>query len=127
MARPRKEIDGEQFKKLCAIQCTLAEIAGWFDCSEDTIERWCKRTFGKGFADTFKTHSQSGKISLRRYQFKLAEKNAAMAIFLGKQYLGQRDIIETGTPEAMQNATQSIIKAINGKASEVWKDENTGV
>lgn len=105
----------------------LAEIAGWFDCSEDTIERWCKRTFGKGFADTFKTHSQSGKISLRRYQFKLAEKNAAMAIFLGKQYLGQRDIIETGTPEAMQNATQSIIKAINGKASEVWKDENTGV
>jgi len=127
MGRPRKEIDSDQFEKLCGLQCTLAEISGWFGCSEDTVERWCKRTYSAGFADAFKRYSQSGKISLRRYQFKIAEKNAAMAIFLGKQYLGQRDIIETGTPEAMQNATQSIIKAINGKASEVWKDENTGV
>ena len=30
-------------------------------------------------------------ISLRRSQFKLAEKNATMAIWLGKQYLGQRN------------------------------------
>lgn len=28
---------------------------------------------------------------MRRNQWKLAEKNAAMAIFLGKQYLGQSD------------------------------------
>lgn len=33
-------------------------------------------------------------MSLRRTQFKLAEKNPTMAIFLGKQYLGQRDNIE---------------------------------
>jgi hypothetical protein len=30
-------------------------------------------------------------MSLRRAQFKLAETNASMAIFLGKQYLGQKD------------------------------------
>lgn len=28
---------------------------------------------------------------MRRYQFELAKKNANMAIWLGKQYLGQRD------------------------------------
>ncbi len=33
-------------------------------------------------------------MSLRRTQFKLAEKNPTMAIWLGKQYLGQRDNIE---------------------------------
>ena len=33
-------------------------------------------------------------MSLRRIQYKLAEKNTAMAIFLGKQYLGQRDNVE---------------------------------
>jgi hypothetical protein len=33
-------------------------------------------------------------MSLRRTQFKLAEKNATLCIWLGKQYLGQRDIIE---------------------------------
>ena len=33
-------------------------------------------------------------MSLRRNQFKLAEKSAAMAIFLGKNYLGQTDRFE---------------------------------
>lgn len=33
-------------------------------------------------------------IALRRAQWRLAERNAAMAIWLGKQYLGQRDIVE---------------------------------
>lgn len=94
MARPRKEIDLEHFKKLCEYQCTLEEIAGFFDCSEDTIERWCKRDLGASFADSFKKYSAGGKMSLRRAQFKLAEKNAAMAIFLGKNYLGQTDRIE---------------------------------
>ena len=92
--RPRKEIDLEQFKKLCGLQCTLAEIAGFFDCSEDTIENWCKRELQRGFSDAFKEYSASGKISLRRNQFRLAEKSASMAIFLGKNYLGQRDNIE---------------------------------
>lgn len=32
------------------------------------------------------------KIRLRQSQIKLAEKNAAMAIFLGKNYLNQKDV-----------------------------------
>ena len=91
MARPRIEIDAEQFKKLCGIQCTLGEIASWFKCSEDTIERWCKREFKMGFAEAFKRYSADGKISLRRTQFRMAETNCSMAIWLGKQYLGQKD------------------------------------
>jgi hypothetical protein len=50
------------------------------------------------FADTYKSKSQVGKSSLRRAQWNLAEKNASMAIWLGKQYLGQRDIVELGLP-----------------------------
>ena len=101
MGRPRKEIDLEQFKKLCAMQCTLAEIAGFFDCSEDTIENWCKRELKSNFSDTYKKCSASGKISLRRSQFKLAEKSAAMAIFLGKNYLGQKDSVEYEDEESL--------------------------
>lgn len=92
MARPRIEIDREQFKKLCAIQCTLEEISSWFKCSEDTIERWCKRELKMNFAEAFKTWSADGKISLRRTQFRMAETNCSMAIWLGKQYLGQKDM-----------------------------------
>ena len=97
MARPAKEINQEHFENLCNLQCTLDEIAGFFHCSPDTIERWCKKTYNEGFADTYKKYSQNGKISLRRYQYKLAERNASMAIWLGKQWLNQTDKIEATT------------------------------
>ena len=94
MARPRIEIDEKNFKQLCALQCTLSEIASFFDCNESTIERWCKRELKMDFADAFKKYSAGGKMSLRRWQFKMAEHNCAMAIFLGKNWLGQSDKIE---------------------------------
>lgn len=109
MARPRIEIDTEQFKKLCAIQCTLEEIASWFKCSEDTIERWCKRELNMSFADAFKTWSADGKISLRRTQFKMAETVPSMAIWLGKQYLGQKDQQEV----VMSGSADDTIKRMN--------------
>lgn len=93
--RPQIQIDKSQFEGLCYLQCTLVEIAGFFKCSEDTIERWCKRTYNAGFADTYKIYSQEGKISLRRYQYKMAAKNPSMAIWLGKQWLGQKEQIDT--------------------------------
>jgi hypothetical protein len=90
--RPRKEIDQHYFEGLCEIQCTLEDIAHVLHVSEDTIERWCERTYELGFADTFKKFSATGKTSLRRYQFDLAKKgNPTMLIWLGKQYLGQSD------------------------------------
>lgn len=92
--RPPKELDKKQFEKLCALQATLDEIAGFFDCDVNTVEVWCKRVYGVNFSDVFKSKSAQGKLSLRRFQFKLAEKNAAMAIFLGKNMLGQTDKIE---------------------------------
>ncbi len=91
--RPRINIDRQQFEKFCGIQCTLEEIANFYDCSVDTVERWCKRTYdGATFAEVYNKYSASGKISLRRQQFRLAEKSAAMSIWLGKQYLGQQDV-----------------------------------
>ena len=91
MARPRIEINREQFEKLCGLQCTLEEVANFFNCSSDTIERWCKREFKTGFKQVFEDKRSLGFISLRRSQWRLAETNAAMAIFLGKNYLGQTD------------------------------------
>lgn len=89
--RPKKEINKGQFEKLCAIFCTEEDIADFFDCSIDTIKRFCKATYNLSFAQTYKKYSAQGRCSLRRYQFNIAEKNAAMAIFLGKNYLGQTD------------------------------------
>lgn len=122
--RPKKEIDGEKFKKLCGMQCTLKEIAGFFDCSEDTIERWCKTEFGENFADTYKKHSASGLISLRRTQFKLAERSAAMAIFLGKQYLHQTDKIEMET-SVISDETRCEIDGLINELKQTNSGSNT--
>src|SRR5690242_11198402 len=91
MGRPRKEIDQKTFEGLCEIQCTLSEVASVFRVSIDTIERWCKRTYQETFAESYKKLAESGKTSLRRLQWKHAQTNPAMAIFLGKNYLGQSD------------------------------------
>lgn len=89
--RPLKEIDQRKFEKLCEMQCTEKEIAAFFDVSEDTILRWCRRTYGASFADVFADKRQLGKISLRRSQWKLAQNDTRMSIWLGKQYLDQTD------------------------------------
>lgn len=115
--RPKKEIDQVQFEKLCGLQCTEEEICGWFDISDRTLERWCKATYNETFVEVFKKKREAGKISLRRSQFRLAEKNASMAIFLGKNYLGQRDTVEADfNPESLKKAREllgGIESAIN--------------
>lgn len=112
--RPRKEIDQTQFENLCHIQCTLEEISNWFQCHEDTIREWCKRTYKENFPTVYKKYSDGGKMSLRRIQFRLAEKNAAMAIWLGKQYLGQRDTFEV-THEGLDKVAD-LMKALDKEA-----------
>ena len=86
--RPKFKIDYETVRKLASIMCTQQEIASFLGCSTDTLQR------DKQFCDIYKEGKETGKMSLRRMQWKLAEKSYAMAIFLGKQYLGQRDNLD---------------------------------
>lgn len=94
MPRHLADIDQEAFEGLCGIQCTKFEICDFFDVTDKTLENWCKRTYKKGFSEVFAIKRGRGKVSLRRSQFRLAESNATMAIWLGKQYLGQRDEVK---------------------------------
>ena len=92
MGRPRIEIDWKEFDKLCGLQCTLEEIAGWFNCSIDTIENRVKEVHGITFSEYFSQKRSSGRISLRRKQYEAAMSgNTALLIWLGKQYLNQSD------------------------------------
>ena len=105
-------IDKKQFENLCGLQCTLLEICDFFDVEDDTLNSWCKKTYGTTFSEVFKLKRGKGQISLRRMQWKLAEKNAAMAIFLGKQYLGQKDKIEY-TDDGMKTINENINNIAN--------------
>lgn len=116
MARPRKQIDQVQFEKLCGLQCTLEEICGFFGVTDKTLDGWCKRTYKASFSEVFKQKRGAGKISLRRAQFQLAEKNANMAIWLGKQYLGQRDevnlLMDKREPDELSKSLEELGKGL---------------
>ena len=92
MARPKKNINQKQFETLCSIQCTEEEICNVLEVTDKTLTRWCKETYGKGFSDVYAEKRDLGKVSLRRQQWKAAEKgNITMQIWLGKQMLGQSE------------------------------------
>lgn len=101
MARPKFKIDYDMVEKLAGIQCTQQEIASFLGCSVDTLQR------DETFCGIYKKGMENGKMSLRRIQYKLAEKNPTMAIWLGKQYLGQKDTINN------TNAGTQRIQIIN--------------
>lgn len=95
VGRPRIDVNWEMVKKLCGIQCTQEEIAAVMGFSVDTLIRACEREKNIDFAEYYKKNSHIGAISLRRWQYKLAESgNATMLIWLGKQILGQSDKAE---------------------------------
>lgn len=86
--RPKKVIDYNAVEKLASLQCTQEEIATFLELSVRTLQR------DKEFCRLYKKGQESGKMSLRRIQYKLAEKNPTMAIWLGKQYLNQKENID---------------------------------
>ena len=81
------KIDPDEVKKLAAMQCTMEEMAHFFDCSVDTLERH--------FADTIKEGRSKGKISVKRALFDKAVKGDLGAIiWWGKNFAGMSDKVE---------------------------------
>ena len=78
----------KQLRGLGRIQATVRECAAAFGVALMTFERFLDEP---GVRDAFEEGKGCGQISLRRKQFRLADNNAGMAIFLGKNYLGQAD------------------------------------
>jgi hypothetical protein len=86
IGRPKIDLNFELIEKLSRIHCTEAEIASIVGVSIRTLQR------NEEFCRIYKKGIDSGKMSLRRIQWDLANKgNTTMAIWLGKQYLGQTD------------------------------------
>jgi hypothetical protein len=118
MGRPKKIIDKDQFETLCEIQCTQSEICSVLKVSEKTLIAWCKDTYDDTFSNTFKSLSEGGKSSLRRWQFKKAQDGSVpMLIWLGKQYLGQRDRTEY-TENVTSEKLDSLLEQLDDSNTE---------
>ena len=103
MARPKLQISNEDVEKLAAIGCTTKEIAAFFDCSDDTIER--------RFAGPLHKGREKGKTRLRRSMWQAVDRgNITMMIWLSKQILGMREKIEQTTEESSDEDFDSMSK-----------------
>lgn len=109
VGRPEKPIDWPQFEQLCALQCTQSEIGSMFGICENTLSDRAKAQYGDDYSTIYKRFSEKGKCSFRRNQFVLSKKNASVAIWLGKIWLGQRD---PGIDETKEDALHAIKQAI---------------
>ena len=108
MGRRQAAIDLEALEKLAAMLCTHEEAAGYFDIARETFTRKLRQ---KRYRDAWERGQQKGRISIRRKQF---QKNTdAMLIWLGKQYLGQRDHPEAD--EQGRSAAEEYLRLQKGE------------
>src|ERR1051326_696227 len=93
MARPEAKIDLAELEKLAGMQCTNEEIGAFFGVSKRTILRRCESV---KFREAIEQGRAKGRVSVRRALFKLANAgNVAAAIFLSKNLLGYKDVVNT--------------------------------
>jgi hypothetical protein len=94
--RKRTKIDFEKAEKLATIMCTQSEIAAVLDVPLSDLEH------NPEFLRIHKKGMDNGRASLRRMQYAAANGgNVTAQIWLGKQYLGQKDRQElTGKDDA---------------------------
>ena len=98
VGRPKIVLDYEAIERLAGMMCTQEEIASYFDCDVRTLQR------DEEFCRVYKKGLDKGKMSLRRKQYTMSDTNVTMAIWLGKQYLGQTDKVESDN-----NNNQNIV------------------
>jgi len=122
MAKPNKtptglhkiDIDWDEFERLCAFQCTAEELALWFNCSKDIIERRVKERYNMTYAAVMAQKGVEGKVSIRRGLFQLGRKgNLGALIWLSKQHLGFADKMEQKL-ETKENK-ESLIEKLSGQ------------
>ena len=95
--RPRKILTEQGLKfveQLSRFMATDEEIADALSDENEriTVDTLVNENNAEAFSEYKKKGQSHGKMSLRSYQFATAKKgNAAMQIFLGKNYLGQKD------------------------------------
>lgn len=135
---PTKPMDDKMFNQLVAmirIQCTANEICSVLGMTDDTLNTRLKERGEPNFSELYEKHQGEGKASLRRMQWKNAEKgNPTMQIWLGKQVLDQKDKTEmTGAggkdfiPAASVDVSQLSLAALGEiRKAMIDPDANSG-
>ena len=93
--RPEAVIDWTKVGRYLQAQCLTTGIAGVLGISTDTLYLRCMKDLNMDYTAFSEQKKAEGKELLRMKQFELAMMgNVPMAIWLGKNLLGQKDQVE---------------------------------
>ena len=115
--RPAKEIDKDQFEKLCEIQCTEESISRIFCINRATLYRWCKKTYGMTFGDVFNEKREKGLVEVRNalYETAVKDRNPSLLKYLGDCWLGLND---KPSPASTEPEIDDVIEAMLAELDE---------
>ncbi len=118
--RPKMKLNATGIRvieALASVQCTHDEIASCLHTTKDTL--YAPHNL-EAFSTAYQKGAEIGKMSLRRSQFQLAKVNPTMAIFLGKQYLGQSESKkdDSGAKSALDQLCSAIRAAGGGNGNQ---------
>jgi hypothetical protein len=113
VGRPKIEINLDELERLSALNCTMPELAAYFRVPLRTLED--RYTNDPDIRATINRGREVGKLSVRRKQMQIMNdmNSTTMAIWLGKQLLGQRDkhdVITEDRGETALNEAFSVIE-----------------
>lgn len=116
--RPPYDLTDEKFNTIVGmmkIQCTQDEICAIFEIDEKTLNVALAKRGEESFSALYKKNQNHGRASLRRNQWKAADKLVpSMLIWLGKQHLGQKDQVEDAVSGGVADALNKIADKLPG-------------
>lgn len=126
MGRPNFEFGPKEkalFETLMGIDFVRAEnICDVLGCCQDTLVKWIKEEYGCTFSDLRVTKRENMKLKLAAKQYETAMKgNVPMQIWLGKQWLDQREkkeVVAELTHKEDPEKAQKILEQIKSQLSE---------
>lgn len=120
--RPEAIIDWNKVDYYLKCQCTTTGIAALLGITADTLYRRCLLDKKKEYSAYSQEKKEHGKELLRSKQYQLAiDGNVPMNIWLGKQYLEQKDKQETDHKNTDGSLKQTSIIVTTNEAKEELK------
>src|SRR5690348_13636914 len=86
----RKTVKVSEIRAVSQLQVSEREAAAFLGITYKTFKEMPR--IDASAKEAWEDGRELGRVSIRRAQFMLAQKNPTMAIFLGKQYLGQSEV-----------------------------------
>jgi hypothetical protein len=120
--RPKIAMGLQEVENLSRINCTMDELAAYFQVSVRTVQLRAQKE--RAFREAIERGQAMGRLSVRRHQIRLMEQgNPTMAIWLGKQLLGQRDKFETEVTMKDGDLTLEQLLATGAQLLALQKDK----